>query len=182
MPSPRRPKPLDAQGLMDYALQALSSRSLTTGELRTRLQKRAAQPEEVAPVLGRLRDAGYLNDRRFAESFTRLRVEDQGFGKFRVLRDLRGRRVAPELAEQTVAAAYRDLDETQLIDRYLRRKLRLSEAGPAISDPRRLASLYRQLLRAGFTAGKILEALRRLPAPAEWVEELEEVAEDKDAG
>src|SRR5258708_24220576 len=43
----------------------------------------------------RLKQAGVLNDRRFADSFVNWRRENQGFGKARVMRDLMARRVAP---------------------------------------------------------------------------------------
>ncbi len=175
----RKPKPLDNAGLMDYAVRALSARALTQSELKDRLQRRAARAADVPEVLARLKQAGYLNDRRFAETYSRLRRENQGFGKFRVLRDLRARRVAPPLAEKVVDEAFRDADENALIEQYLRRKLRYSGAPPQLDDPRRLASLYRMLLRAGFSSGKILESLRKLSAESEWADGLEARADEE---
>ncbi|HZS52650.1 MAG TPA: regulatory protein RecX [Bryobacterales bacterium] len=177
----RKPKLLTESGLLEYALRALSARALTQGELRVRLQARAERPGDVETVVGRLKQYGYLDDRRFAETFSRLRRENEGFGKFRVLRDLRSRRIAPGLAEKTVAEAYRDAEEAELIDRFLKRKLRYSDRPPALNDPRRLASLYRMLLRAGFTSAKILEALRKLSVQSEWVDSLETTAEEEDS-
>ncbi len=147
--------------------------------MRSRLRSRAAEPEDVESVLARLKQYGYLDDRRFAETYSRLRRENQGFGKFRVLRDLKGRRVAPALAEKIVSESYREADESQLIEQYLRRKLRYTGAPPKLDDPRRLASLHRMLLRAGFTSGKILESLRKLSAQSEWVDSLEATAEEE---
>ena len=54
----RAPKPLDVEGLMDYAAKALSVRGYTVSELRTRLKKRAARVEDVDAVLSRLKEAG----------------------------------------------------------------------------------------------------------------------------
>ena len=173
----RKPKPLDAAGLLEYALRALSVRSLTLSELRARLKMRAEHADDVEGVLAKLKGYGYLDDRRFAETYTRLRRENQGFGKFRVLRDLKSRRVAPALADKVVADAFRDVDESALIEEYLRRKLRYSDRRPTLEDPRKLASLYRMLLRAGFTSAKIFESLRKLSARSEWVDGLEAAAE-----
>ena len=164
---------------MDYAVRALSARALTQNELKDRLRGRAARAGDVPEVMARLKQAGYLDDRRFAETYSRLRREDQGFGKFRVLRDLRARRVAPALAEKVVAEAFRDTDENALIEQFLRRKLRYADAPPRLDDPRRLASLYRMLLRAGFSSGKILESLRKLSARSEWVDSLESAADEE---
>jgi len=136
-------------------------------------------PAAVNQALARLKQCGYLDDRRFAEDYTRLRRDDQGFGRFRVLRDLRARRVAPALAAKAVEQAYSDLDESTLIAGFLRRKLRHAKAPSSLDDPRRVASLYRMLLRAGFTSGKILEALRELAAQPEWVDSLESAAEEE---
>lgn len=166
-----KPKPLDAAGLLDYALRLLSGRSLTLGELRMKLRARAANRADVEPAIARLKEYGYLDDRRFAETFARLRVENQGVGRYRVLRDLKSRRIAPQIAEKAVAEAYRDVDEDALIRDYLARRLRRRD--PADLTPSRLASLYRLLLRAGFTSGGIRKALGRLSAPEEWVEGLE---------
>ena len=57
-------------------------------------------------VIARLKDLGYLDDKRFAEMYTSIRVESGGFGQARVLQDLRARQVAPKLAEQTVLQAF----------------------------------------------------------------------------
>jgi len=176
---PRKPRQLDAKGLFDYAVKVLGGRALTQGELALRLKARAERAADVDGVLFRLKQYGYLDDRRFAETFSRLRRDNDGFGKLRVLRDLRSRRVAPAMAEQAVAQAYSQSDESELIAKFLERKLRHASARPAIDNPRKLASLYRMLLRAGFTSGKILVALRKLPAQPEWVDNLETTAENE---
>ena len=161
--------------MLNYAVRALSARALTQGELRSRLQARAEVASDVEGVIARLKQYGYLDDRRFAETYSRLRRENEGFGKYRVLRDLKGRRVAPALAEKIVAESYQDTDEAALIEQFLRRK----RARLTVGDSRKLASLYRMLLRAGFTSGKILEALRALSARSEWVDDLESAAEEE---
>lgn len=167
--SVRKSKPLDAGGLFDYAVRSLGARALTQGELKSRLTARAVRKADVDQVLARLKDHGYLNDRRFAETFSRLRLDNQGLGRYRVLRDLKGRRVAPALADQVVAEAYRGVDEGELIERFLARRIRTRPKPEA---------LYRMLLRAGFSSGKIVEALRKRKFAPEWVEGLESAVED----
>jgi len=99
-------KPLDIEGLMNYAAQALSARAYSISEMRTRLKKRAARQEDVEEVLDRLKRGGVLNDHRLSNSFAEWRRENQGMGKHRVMRDLMNRRVAPALAREAVDAAY----------------------------------------------------------------------------
>ena len=95
----RKPRPLDAEGLWNYALRALGGRAHSTGEMREKLRRRAERVEDIETTIGRLKDSGYLNDQQFAESYATSRLSNERFGKTRVLRDLRGRRVAPGLAE-----------------------------------------------------------------------------------
>ena len=95
---------------MNRALVLLSGRALSVSELKEKLRRRAAQPSDIDDVILKLKDAGYLNDGRLAETFAAARIENQAFGRMRVLRDLRGRRVAPAVAEKAVADAFREVD------------------------------------------------------------------------
>src|SRR5450631_2487240 len=65
----KTPKLLPLEGLMNYAAQVLTVRAQSTGELREKLKRRAEQTDDVDEVIRRLKDVGYLNDQRFAESF-----------------------------------------------------------------------------------------------------------------
>ena len=114
MASQRKPKLLDQTGLYNLALRALGGRAHSTGELKEKLRLRAERPEDVDGVLAKLKESGYLNDRRFAENYASARLENQGLGKMRVLRDLRQRRVAPKLAEQVTEKTFQDTNETDL--------------------------------------------------------------------
>src|SRR6185295_11154908 len=98
----RAPRRLDAVALWDYAVKALASRACSSGELRQKLIARAATKDDVEASMSRLKDYGYLDDRRFADSFAVARLENQRMGKARVLQDLRRRRVAPVVAEASV--------------------------------------------------------------------------------
>ena len=79
----RKPKPLDSEGLWNYALRALGSRAHSTGEMRDKLIRRAARPADVEDVLARLKESQYLDDRQFAEGFAAARLANEGFGKTR---------------------------------------------------------------------------------------------------
>jgi regulatory protein len=170
----RTPKPLDVEGLMNYAARALSARAYTVSELKTRLKKRAARAEDVEAVLGRLKDAGVVNDRRFAGSFAEWRRESQGMGKTRVMRDLMARRVAPAVAKEAVEAAFEGVDETAMIEAFLKRKYRGKDLGTLLQDQKHLASAFRKLRGAGFSTGNSIRVLKRFAAEADRLEEIEE--------
>ena len=152
---------LDSEGLWTYALRALSSRAHSTRELRDKLRRRAARAEDIDAVLARLAASGYLNDRRFAEGFAAARLAGEGFGSRRVIRDLRRRQVAPALAEQTVQQVYQSVDETALIEEWIRRKYRTAPREGLFQEDKDLARAYGRLLRAGFRPGEIVRVLKR---------------------
>lgn len=176
----RTPRKLAPQALWEYALRALASRALSVAELRQKLLDRAERAEDVPGVLARLKRYGYLDDRRLAESYSAARMENQGLGKERVLRDLRRRRVAPKVAEEAVQAVYRDTDEVRLIEEFLRRKYRRTPFAAYLAEPKNLAAAYRRLRAAGFTAGNILRVLGRFAGETDWLASADEPPEAED--
>src|ERR1700733_15373402 len=168
------PKPLDRNGLMTFAAQALSVRALTISELREKLNRRAAEPLDVDEVLARLKDGGYLNDQRFAESYASWRRDDGGFGKTRVFRDLMARRVAPAVAKQAAEAAFEGTDEVAMIEAFLARKYRGKDLGALLKEEKHLASAYRKLRTAGFSTGNSIRVLKRYGEQAELLEDSDE--------
>ncbi|MGH9666137.1 MAG: recombination regulator RecX, partial [Bryobacteraceae bacterium] len=64
----RQPKLLAAEGLMNYAVRVLGGRALSTGELRQKLLRKAENAADIDGVLARLKELGYLNDKRFADA------------------------------------------------------------------------------------------------------------------
>lgn len=161
--SGRKTARLSTQALWEYAVKTLAVRAQSTGELRRKLLLKAEQPADVEPAIARLRDYGYLNDGRFAESYAGARLENQGLGKSRVLRDLRQRKVSGDLAERTVERLYAKTDEMELIADFIRRKVRTKEPlSKALEDQKQLASAYRKLIRAGFGSGNVIAALKRI--------------------
>lgn len=152
---------LDAEALWGYALKLLAGRAYSSGEFREKLKRRAMREMDVDAAIARLKDLGYLNDQRFAESFAASRLTGEGFGKARVIRDLRQRRVAPPLAERSARKVYDHVDEQGLIEDWIRRKYRTAPREGLFAEQKDLAAAYRKLARAGFRTGEIVRALKR---------------------
>ncbi len=169
----RTPRRLAANSLWDYALRLLGLRAHSTGELREKLLRRAECADDVGPILLRLKEYGYLDDRRFAEGYSAARLENQGFGKARVLSDLRRKRVAPKVAEEAVRGVYSGADEITLIEEYLRRKFRGKPLETWLAEPKNLAAAYRRLRTAGFAASNSIRVLKRFAAQPELLDSLE---------
>jgi regulatory protein len=152
-------------------LKILGMRALSTGEVREKLRRKAETPEDVENIISRLRDYGYLNDTRFAESYARARREGEGFGKMRVIRDLRQRRVAPGVAEQAAKNAFADADETEMIETFLARKYRGKNLPDFLQEDKNLNAAFRRLRYAGFSSGPSIRVLKRYAARAEELQD-----------
>ena len=78
------------------------------------------------------------------------------------------RRVAPTLARKAADAAYSEVDEVALIEKFLGRKYRGKNLGELLADQKHLASAYRKLRLAGFSSGEFdprpETVLRRRPS------------------
>ena len=170
---------LSPEALWAFAVKALAARALSTGELRARLLERAERPADVEHTIARLRDYRYLDDSRFAENFAGAKLENDGYGKARVLRDLRERKVSAAVAQRTVDRLYGKLDEMELIADFIRRKIKTQAPLPeALEDPKILTSAYRKLLRAGFSSSNAIGALKRIAKKQDLLDDFEPPEEE----
>jgi regulatory protein len=170
----RKAKPLGPEQLFDYAAAALGRRAHSLGELRDKLRRRCAAVGDIDPVIVRLKECGYLDDKSFAENYASRRLENDGHGKMRVLRDLTQRRIAPKLAEQAVEQAFAGTDEVELIEAFLARKFRSKHLPSFLAVDKNLAAAFRRLRYAGFSSAKTLLVLKRYSQRADELPEDEE--------
>lgn len=164
---------LDGEALWEYAVRVLAGRASSTGELREKLRRKAARAADVDPTIARLKEYGYLDDRKYAENFAAARLENQGLGRTRVLADLSRRRVAPALAQQTVGKVYQEVDEEALAEQFVRRKFRLAAKENLFGEEREMASAYRRLLRAGFRSAVIVRVLKKFARDPDLLDDFE---------
>jgi regulatory protein len=159
------------------ALRALMRRAHSVSEMRKYLEGRAENAADVKPVLARLRENRYLDDARFAADFARSRANSRRQGRFRIARELRTRGIADAHIETALDSVFAETDEATLVRARIRRKL-AQLRGPV--DERKAASLYRSLLRLGFSSEVIRAELRA--ARIEAATELEDAeAESEEA-
>jgi regulatory protein len=169
-----RPRKLSHDELRDYAARLLGARALSVAELKEKLRLRAENAADVESVIGQLKDYELLSDRRFAQNFAAARATSKSVGRQRALADLLKKRVAPKVAENAVAEAYRDFDEAAAIEQWLGRKYRSGNLAELLQQPAKLASVYRRLRVAGFSSSGAIRALKRYASAAGQLEELED--------
>jgi len=145
--------------LYTAAINGLARRAYSVYEMRTYLERRAEDIDVVKGVLDRLKRLNYLDDARYARQFVRLHAELRKQGPFRIARDLRARGVPDRHIEAALAERSAESNEGAIVRERLERRIK-SLRGPL--DERRVAALYRSLLRAGFSADTIRRELNAL--------------------
>jgi len=169
--------PLGEAGLYEYAVKALGRHMRTVAELRRLLQQRAEPGDRgdaaVTAVITRLKEQHYLDDAAYAETFARLRRENEKFGQRRVRQTLRLKGVSAALTEKTIDAGYAQVDEEKLARQHLERK---RIAKPA--NEKETTRVMRRLVAAGFSTGVIYKILRQWDVPDEELSGLENVPEE----
>ncbi len=162
-----KPKKLDETGLWNYALRALGQRAHSAGELKQKLAHRAQSPSVLSTTLAKLREYGFTDDAKFSEAFAAARLQNQGFGRLRVLRELRSRRIEGTLAERAVEKTFSGVNEHQLIRQFLARKYRGRDLAAFLAEEKNLAAAYRRLRTAGFSSSGSLSVLKLYSSKAE---------------
>jgi regulatory protein len=170
---PAKPRPfLNEDGLYAYAVKLLAFRMRSEADLR-RLMKTRVEPGEhgdaiINAVAARLHQHGYLNDAAFAETFARLRQENEKLGQRRVRQQLQQKGVPGDLIAKTLDARYGQTDEEALARAHLERK-RI----PQPANEKESARIMRRLLAAGFSTGTIHKIMRQMNVPDEALQALE---------
>jgi regulatory protein len=159
---PKKREPVGEAGLFEYAVSTLARKMRTVRDLRRLMRNRAEEGEagETAmdAVVARLIDLKYLSDDRFAADYTRLRKENQKFGKRRVQQDLAQKGISKELVASTIATAYEDVDEVALARAYCEKKRMKQPSG--IDAQKETVRVMNRLMRAGFSSTAIFKLLR----------------------
>ena len=168
---------LNESGLYEYAVKALGRLMRTEAELRRLMHQRVETgprgDEVVNRVLARLKEHGYLNDQSYAETFARLRQENEKFGRRRVRQALSQKGVSQKIVQQVVDESYAKTNEEALARQYLERK-RIRK--PA--NEKETARVMRRLVTAGFSTGVIYKLLRQWDVPEEELTVLENLGDE----
>jgi regulatory protein len=154
------PRQLETEAqLYDAAIKILMRRAHSVAEMKKALARRSEDDKLVRNVVERLKRENLIDDARYAKQFVRFRTESRKQGQFRIARDLRARGVPDRHIETALKEAAADSNPAAVIRQRIERKLRLTRGA---IDERKLASLYRSLLGAGFPSDLIRKEIHRI--------------------
>ena len=160
MPAFGKPSQLETEAeLYDAAIKILMRRAHSVSEMKKALARRCKDENRLKSVVERLKRENLIDDARYAKQFVRFRTETRKQGQFRIARDLRARGVPDRHIEAALKEAAEDANPAALIRQRIERKLRMTRGE---INERKLASLYRSLLGAGFPADLIRKEIRRI--------------------
>ncbi len=154
-----KPRQIETEGeLHEAAIKILMRRAHSVHEMKKALARRCEDEKMVKAVIERLKERKLLDDSRYAKNFTHSRTETRKQGSYRIARDLRARGIPDKHIEAALKDSAAETDPAKLVRYRIERKLRLSRG--EISE-RKMASLYRSLLAAGFPSDVIRKELYR---------------------
>lgn len=144
------------------AVRLLARRPLSEHQLCRLLETQGHAAAAVESACCRLRQAGYLDDRRFAMDFIVTRAERLGHGPEKLVADLLRHGVGADVADSAMHLAIErgDVSPRELLRARIRRRL---AGGSQQLQPRAYARMYNALRRAGFeeeSIGRELEPYR----------------------
>jgi regulatory protein len=155
-----KPRQLETEAqLHDAAIKMLMRRAHSISEMKKALARRCVDEKLVKSTVERLKRENLLDDTRYAKQFVRHRTEYRKQGQYRIARDLRARGVPDRHIEAALKESATSSDPAALVRQRIARKLRLFRGE---IDQKKIASLYRSLLGAGFSSDLIRRELHRV--------------------
>ncbi len=157
-----RPTPnLDEKAARLAAFDLLARKSWTGRELTRRLRRRGAPPEIAQAVVADLTTRGYVDDQAFARWWAEARARGRRVGSRRLRQELAAKGIPREMADAAIAAAFEEVGEADRALEAARRRLPGLLRG---GGPRAAARLADYLLRRGYPASAVRQAVRTLLA------------------
>lgn len=119
---------LELKSADKYLAAKLSRNICSVGQAKLSLRKKDFSDTAINGIIERYLRAGFLDDRRYASEYTRATLNNRPAGRMFLINALREKRIAAELAEEIVDAAFNEVDEVELAVTMLRKRWwRLSE-------------------------------------------------------
>jgi regulatory protein len=145
---------------MNRAVKLLAAKPRAVAELRERLLEKAGTNSEIVDrVIEKLKEYGYLDDRKYASDLALSRLRQRPQGKRKLQQTMSQKKLDREIRDEAINAAFEKLPETDLIDRAIEKRLRLKGRPETREETKKF---YDHLLRQGFDFDLIREKISDL--------------------
>jgi regulatory protein len=139
-------------------LALLARRELAEAQLRARLAHRKFEQDEIDSAIVRLHRERALDDRRTAVACARTEVRLRHRGRARVIRRIEALGIARDVAREAVAEVFADIDEMDVLERALARRMRRDVD---LTDPAAFRRVHHYLVGQGFEPERVTALLHR---------------------
>ncbi|WP_425466506.1 regulatory protein RecX [Prauserella muralis] len=146
---PRKDTDAEWKKAKDVCFNLLAVRPRTRDELRTALRRKGFDDELCESLLGKLDNAGLVDDAAFAEMWVRSRHNRQGLARRALVAELKRKGVDGAVAAEAAGEIDRDAEEEQA-RRLVRKKMRSMLSVDEQTATRRLLGM---LARKGYPQG-----------------------------
>ena len=126
--------------------------------VRQKLGAWGATPEEAAIIIERLVDEGYLDERRYARAYCESKMLRGGWGRMKVVYQLRAKRLPNEVIDEAVAAVDDEAYMGLLHEAAAKKWSSLHDADAAVR--RRKTAAF--LAQRGYTMDEISQTLKNI--------------------
>jgi regulatory protein len=138
-------------------LKLLGRRELSERQIRERLKRKEYSGEDIDAAVARLKEERAIDDARVAGAIARTETSIRRRGKLRVQMQIQRAGVDKAIAKAAVDEVFDAIDDDELIEAALNKRLRGREK---IADDKEFQRLYRFLAGQGFESDKIMKVLR----------------------
>src|SRR5579862_5684692 len=101
------------------ALRMLARRPYSVADLRRSLERKFGASDAVSSAISRLRQLGYLDDRKFAVQAASSLARNRAFGGYRIRRELKARLVDHRYIDPAIDQAFQESSERELLESVL---------------------------------------------------------------
>jgi regulatory protein len=137
-------------------LKMLARRELSESQIRQRLARKGHSESDIDEAVERLRGERAIDDARVAEAIARTETSIRRRGKLRVRMQIQRAGIDQDLAKRAVDDVFSEIDDEELIEAALRKRLRHRET---IANAREFQRLYRYLIGQGFESDRVMRTL-----------------------
>jgi regulatory protein len=158
-------KAVSSRRAFNKAVDLLSRRDHSERELRQKLSQRGFR-DEADEVVEKLQYYGYIDDRKFAESFSKELIRVKHYGKKRIEQELYRKGIDRDIISEVLENA--EFDENEIISLIEKKYYRY------LSDEKGIKKTINSLLRMGYSYGEIKDALKAVSETEEFTEDFYE--------
>ncbi|MBO5672565.1 MAG: RecX family transcriptional regulator [Alistipes sp.] len=155
---PRERKPKSATQALSSLMRLCARSEKSSGDAMRLMRTWRVPEEECQGVLQKLIDQRFIDDRRYAEAYTREKSSLAGWGRKKIALQLRAKGVVREIVDEVLASLDSDEQAERLADK-LQRKLRSTKAA---SEYELRGKLLRYALSLGYDYDMALDAIGRV--------------------